>query len=69
MTTPDYLPLMQQAAAIVTELGGVLSHAAIIARELKKPCITGAKDALTKLKAGQLVAFDATAGTATTPQK
>jgi phosphohistidine swiveling domain-containing protein len=65
MTTPDYLPLMQQAGAIVTDLGGVLSHAAIIARELKKPCITGAKDATTKLKGGQKVTVDADKGIVT----
>ncbi len=63
MTTPDYVPLMQQAAAIVTDLGGVLSHAAIIARELKKPCITGAKNATTLLKNGQKVTVDADSGT------
>jgi phosphohistidine swiveling domain-containing protein len=62
MTTPDYLPLMQQAAAIVTDLGGVLSHAAIIARELKKPCVTGTKTATTTLKTSQKVTVDATNG-------
>lgn len=62
MTTPDYVPLMQQAAAIVTDLGGVLSHAAIIARELKKPCITGAKNATALLSSGQKVMVDADAG-------
>jgi phosphohistidine swiveling domain-containing protein len=63
MTSPDYLPLMQQAAAVVTDLGGVLSHAAIIARELKKPCITGTKNATTTLTAGQRVTVDAENGT------
>ncbi|MDB5178533.1 MAG: hypothetical protein JWN01_476 [Patescibacteria group bacterium] len=62
MTTPDYLPLMQQAAAIVTDLGGILSHAAIIARELGKPCLTATRDATTKLKDGQRVTVDADAG-------
>ncbi|HSE61370.1 MAG TPA: PEP-utilizing enzyme [Candidatus Saccharimonadales bacterium] len=62
MTTPDYLPLMQQAAAIVTDLGGVLSHAAIIARELKKPCVTGTKNATSILKEGQKVTVDANKG-------
>jgi pyruvate,water dikinase len=63
MTTPDYLPLMKQAVAIVTDLGGILSHAAIVARELKIPCITGAKNATTVLKNGQEVVVDATQGT------
>jgi phosphohistidine swiveling domain-containing protein len=62
MTSPDYLPIMKQAAAIVTDLGGVLSHAAIIARELKKPCLTGTKNATTTLKNGQKVIVDATTG-------
>jgi phosphohistidine swiveling domain-containing protein len=65
MTTPDYLPLMQQAAAIVTDLGGVLSHAAIIARELKKPCLTGTKNATEILQNGQEVEVDATKGIVT----
>ena len=62
MTTPDYLPLMQQATAIVTDLGGILSHAAIVARELGKPCITATRDATTKLREGQQVEVDAEAG-------
>lgn len=60
MTSPDYLPLMQQAGAIVTDLGGALCHAAIIARELKKPCIVGTKNATSTLKNGQTVIVDAT---------
>lgn len=62
MTTPDYLPLMQQASAIVTDLGGILSHAAIVARELGKPCITATRDATSKLREGQMVEVDAEAG-------
>jgi pyruvate,water dikinase len=62
MTTPDYLPLMQQAAAVVTDLGGILSHAAIVARELGKPCITATKDATSRLKDGQTVEVDGGAG-------
>jgi len=62
MTTPDYLPLMQQAAAIVTDLGGILSHSAIVARELGKPCLTATVNATTVLKPGQTVTVDADAG-------
>ena len=65
MTTPDYLPLMLKSGAIVTELGGALSHAAIVARELKKPCITSAKGATTVLLPGQMVTVDATKGVVT----
>jgi phosphohistidine swiveling domain-containing protein len=62
MTTPDHLPLMQQAAAIVTDMGGMLSHAAIVARELGKPCLTATGNATAVLINGQLVEVDADAG-------
>ncbi len=62
VTTPDYVPLMQKASAIVTDQGGILSHAAIVARELHKPCIVGTGDATTKLKDGDLVSVDADVG-------
>lgn len=57
-----YLPYMRRAAAIVTNRGGILSHAAIIARELKKPCIIGAQNATQVLKGGDRVEVDATMG-------
>ncbi len=62
VTTPDYVPLMQKAAAIVTDQGGILSHAAIVARELKVPCIVGTGNATVVLKSGQVVRVDATTG-------
>lgn len=62
VTTPDYVPLMQQAVAIITDQGGILSHAAIVARELKKPCIVGTGNATTILTNGQHVYIDATSG-------
>ncbi len=62
MTTPNFVPIMQKAAAIITDLGGILSHAAIISRELGIPCITGTKIATTDLKTGDLVEVDATKG-------
>jgi phosphohistidine swiveling domain-containing protein len=67
MTTPDYLPLMQQAGAIVTDLGGVLSHAAIVARELHKPCLTATGNATQLLHSGQTVTVDADAGVVRAP--
>jgi phosphohistidine swiveling domain-containing protein len=63
MTTPMYLPLMQKASAVVTEQGGVLSHAAIVCRELKLPCIVGVKNVLEILKDGDQVAIDTKTGT------
>lgn len=61
-TTPDYLPAMKKSAAIISEHGGAISHAAIISRELKIPCIVGVKEATKKLKAGDLVEVDADNG-------
>ncbi|HSX18409.1 MAG TPA: PEP-utilizing enzyme [Candidatus Saccharimonadales bacterium] len=62
VTTPDYVPLMQKAVAIVTDQGGILSHAAIVARELKKPCIVGTGNATKILKNDQIVSVDAGTG-------
>jgi len=50
MTTPDWEPMMKDAALIVTEKGGRTSHAAIIAREFGIPAIVGCEDATKKLK-------------------
>lgn len=63
VTTPSYVPIMQKAAAIVTDQGGILSHAAIIARELKKPCVVGTRNATSILENGQIVTVDANSGT------
>ncbi|MDE1857275.1 MAG: hypothetical protein KGH98_04335 [Candidatus Micrarchaeota archaeon] len=61
-TRPEYLPLMKKAAAFVTEEGGVTSHAAIVARELNKPCIVGTKIATKALRDGMLIEVDADNG-------
>ncbi|PIR97389.1 MAG: hypothetical protein COT91_01625 [Candidatus Doudnabacteria bacterium CG10_big_fil_rev_8_21_14_0_10_41_10] len=62
MTRPEFLPFMKKSAAFVTDAGGILSHAAITARELKKPCIIGTKVATKVLKDGDLVEVDANKG-------
>ncbi len=62
MTTTDFLPAMLRAAAIVTDEGGIACHAAITARELKKPCVTGTRIATQVLKDGDLVEVDADSG-------
>jgi phosphoenolpyruvate synthase/pyruvate phosphate dikinase len=62
MTTPDYLPAMHQAAAFVTDEGGITCHAAIVARELKKPCVIGTKFATQIFKTGDKVFVDADKG-------
>lgn len=56
---------ISQVAAIVTDDGGILSHAAIIAREMKKPCVIGTKIATQVLKHGETVRVDAAKGTIT----
>ena len=62
MTEPSYLPIMKKAAAFITNEGGVLCHAAIVARELQKPCIIGTKIATHVFKDGDLVEVDADSG-------
>lgn len=62
MTTPDYIPAMEKADAFVTDEGGMLCHAAIISRELEKPCVIGTKIATQVLKDGDLVKVDASKG-------
>lgn len=61
-TDPDIVPAIKKAAAIVTEQGGVTSHAAIVSRELNIPCVIGTKIATKVLKDGDLVEVDATKG-------
>jgi len=62
MTTPDFVPAMKRAAAIVTDKGGRTCHAAIVSRELGVPCIVGSMNATSVLKPGQQVTVDATNG-------
>jgi phosphohistidine swiveling domain-containing protein len=62
MTLPDILPAMKKAAAFITDEGGIVCHAAIIAREMKKPCIVGTKIATQILKDGDLIEVDANKG-------
>jgi len=63
MTRPEFVPLMKIAGGIVTDEGGITSHAAIVSRELNKPCVIGTKIATRMLKDGDLVEVDATHGT------
>lgn len=63
MTSPDWVPTIKRASALVTDGGGMTCHAAIVARELRVPCIVGTRDATSRLRDGQLVTVDATAGT------
>lgn len=62
MTSPDYVPAMKKAAAIVTDEGGQTSHAAIVSRELGIPCVVGSQHATEKLKEGMLITVDGSEG-------
>lgn len=59
MTMPDFLPAIQKAAALVTDEGGMTSHAAILARELQKPCVVGTRIATQLFHDGDQVTVDA----------
>jgi pyruvate,water dikinase len=58
-----YEAAMRKAAAIVTDLGGITCHAAIVSREMKVPCVVGTKIATKVFKDGDLVEVDAIKGT------
>ncbi|MDD5417290.1 MAG: phosphoenolpyruvate synthase [Candidatus Nanoarchaeia archaeon] len=62
MTDPDFVPAMKKASAIVTDEGGMTSHAAIVSRELGVPCIVGTESATKKLQSGMNIIVDATSG-------
>jgi phosphoenolpyruvate synthase/pyruvate phosphate dikinase len=62
ITAPELMPAIKKAIAIVTDIGGMLSHAAIISRELNIPCVIGTKNASEVLKDGDIVEVDADNG-------
>src|SRR3989344_1412768 len=62
MTTPDMVPAMQRAGAIVTNEGGMTCHAAIVSREMGTPCIVGTQHATDLLKDGEVITVHATRG-------
>ena len=62
MTTPDMVPAMQKAGAIVTDEGGMTCHAAIVSREMGTPCIVGTEHATEILKDAQEITVHATRG-------
>ncbi|MCI4341158.1 MAG: phosphoenolpyruvate synthase, partial [Thermoplasmata archaeon] len=65
MTTPDMVPAMTRAAAIVTDEGGMTCHAAIVSRELGVPCIVGTRTATQVLQEGMEITVDGKLGTVT----
>lgn len=62
MTTPDWVPAMRKACAIITEEGGTTAHAAIVSRELGIPCIVGTGNGMSALIDGKTYTVDARAG-------
>jgi pyruvate,water dikinase len=61
-TRPEFAPLMKKAIAIVTDEGGITSHAAIVSRELAIPCVIGTQKATSIFKNGMTVEVDADNG-------
>jgi phosphohistidine swiveling domain-containing protein len=61
-TDPGWTPLFINAAAVVLEVGGVLQHGAVVAREYGKPCVAGIADVLNRFSEGQMVEVDGTGG-------
>jgi phosphohistidine swiveling domain-containing protein len=67
-TSTKFISLIKRAGAIVTDMGGILSHAAIICRELNIPCIVGTEDSTYKLNTGDIVLVNASNGIVTLKQ-
>jgi pyruvate,water dikinase len=63
MTSPDFVQFYHRPVAIVTDAGGMLCHAAIISREMEKPCVVGTERSTKVFKDGDLVEVDAEKGT------
>ncbi len=68
-TTPDMVPAMKRSAAIVTDEGGLTSHAAIVSRELGKTAVVGTGNATTELEDGDVVTVDGDKGKVTSGGK
>ncbi|HUT22652.1 MAG TPA: PEP-utilizing enzyme [Candidatus Bipolaricaulota bacterium] len=68
-TTPHFIPYLKNVKAIITDEGGITCHAAIVSREMKKPCVIGTKIATQVLKTGDEVEVDATHGKVTIIKK
>ena len=62
MTRPEFVPLMHLAKAIVTDEGGVTTHAGIVSRELGIACIVGTRSATKVLKTGDKIEMDTKTG-------
>jgi len=65
MTSPDWVPVLRRAGALVTDGGGMTCHAAIVSRELGVPCVVGARNATEVLRTGEAVTVDGGKGVVT----
>jgi pyruvate,water dikinase len=63
ITTPAWTPLFARAAAVVTDVGGPLSHGSIVAREYGIPAVLGTGAATKRIRSGQVIVVDGSAGT------
>jgi pyruvate,water dikinase len=64
-TTPAWTPLFSQASALVTDIGGILAHGSIVAREYGIPAVMGTGNITRRIVTGQRIAVDGEAGTVT----
>jgi pyruvate,water dikinase len=64
-TTPAWTPLFAMASAVVTDIGGPLSHGSIVAREYGIPAVMGTGVATRRIQDGQMITVDGSAGTVT----
>jgi pyruvate,water dikinase len=64
-TTPAWTPLFATASAVVTDIGGPLSHSSIVAREYGIPAVMAARTATRQIETGQTITVDGSAGTVT----
>jgi phosphoenolpyruvate synthase/pyruvate phosphate dikinase len=62
ITTPAWTPLFVRASAIVTDIGGPLSHSSIVAREYGIPAVLGTGSATRRIKTGQIITVDGSVG-------
>ncbi len=62
MTNPDMVPYMRNSTAIVTDVGGMISHTAIVAREMQIPCIVGTNNATKIIKKSEIITVDGDSG-------
>jgi pyruvate,water dikinase len=61
-TDPGWTPLFVNAGAVVLEVGGLMQHGALVAREYGKPCVAGVEAATARLSDGEVVEVDGAAG-------